>query len=121
MILHNLVPIILHTTYWVQKIIKQTKGEVKIHCCLKHIGVKAKKYLIRFVLSHMKFTVQSSLNRKHEAVLTVGFYIAKYRWETMKKKSMELFLIEVVGSQQTLYYASNYITPSLVKCRETIK
>lgn len=69
----------------------------------------------------MKFTVQSSLNRKHEAVLTVGFYIAKYRWETMKKKSMELFLIEVVGSQQTLYYASNYITPSLVECRETIK
>lgn len=121
MILHNIVPIILHTTYWVQKIIKQTKGEVKIHCCLKHIGVKAKKYLIRFVLSHMKFTVQSSLNRKHEAVLTVGFYIAKYRWETMKKKSMELFLIEVVGSQQTLYYASNYITPSLVECRETIK
>lgn len=121
MILHNLVPIILHTTYWVQKIIKQTKGEVKIHCCLKHFGVKAKIYLIRFVLSHMKFTVQSSLNRKHEAVLTVGFYIAKYRWETMKKKSMELFLIEVVGSQQTLYYASNYITPSLVECRETIK
>lgn len=85
MILHNLVPIILHTTYWVQKIIKQTKGEVKIHCCLKHFGVKAKIYLIRFVLSHMKFTVQSSLNRKHEAVLTVGSYIAKYRWETMKK------------------------------------
>lgn len=97
------------------------KGRSQDTLLSKTYGVKAKKYLITFVLSHMKFTVQSSLNRKHEAVLTVGFYIAKYRWETMKKKSMELFLIEVVGSQQTLYYASNYITPSLVECRETIK